>query len=137
MLLQLKIFPLLFALYFIFAISPPAFADTIETETTENTAQIAGPFMLSLLLSHGAGLYRIGQPQRAKTYSIAHVLLVDVPLVAMACGMIIHHIDPLIFQGEVLKVTEYVANTLLISFAVSAPVIRFFECRDVLRARSR
>ena len=108
------------------AASPIPAADSAEVAGT-NT-----PFLLSLLVSHGAGLYAMGQPKKAAPYLVASIAFVDVPLVVLGAGIIANGFWPELFQGTVLTVTEYVVQISLMSVLVAIPAVRFFECREVL-----
>jgi len=110
-----------------------AFADSVDDDVQTRNVYATAPFLLSLLLSHGAGLYKIDQSQKAKPYLIAHIACVDIPVLALGCAIAINHLNPEFFEGDTLEVTEYIVNTLVISIPVSALVIRLLECRDVRR----
>ena len=102
-------------------------------EPSLNTSNVWRPFFLSLFLSHGSGFYAMHQPKKAKPYLWANIFLIDIPFVIMAAGIISNKINPDLYQGTILFMTEYVVNTCLISFIFAIPSIRFFECWNIIK----
>ena len=47
--------------------------------------------------------------------------------------MIVNKVCPELFEGSALTVTEYVVNACLLSIIIMVPLVRFLECRQVLR----
>lgn len=117
---------ILFLFALIFCVNSPALSAPQEKEASMTT-----PLLLSLLLSHGSGPYKLGLP--AEPYLVTHIVFTDIPLLALGVGIIMNQITPEFFSGNTLMITEYVVNAMVLSVLVSAPVIRFFECRKVLR----
>jgi hypothetical protein len=127
---------LLFLMLFIMSINY-GFSETNKEEQSPEIMEGNGPFLLSLSLSHGSGLYALKQPKAAFPYLMTHIFLVDIPLVILLGAIIVNNISPGFYQGTALTITEYVVNTCVISILVSIPVIRFFECRKVLKTKKK
>jgi hypothetical protein len=125
----------LFLIVFALSSEGKVFSDPMTGDPSAPAPIASTPFLLSLIFSHGAGLYALDQAQIANPYLLSNIFLVDIPLISLLGGIIVNKVNPDIFRGEVLGVTEYVVNAFLVCVLLSAPVIRIFECRDVLRHR--
>jgi hypothetical protein len=111
------------------------FPDNANRESKMKSIKSINPLLLSLTLSHGSGLYALNQPEKAKRFLYANILFTDIPMVLMIGGILMNKICPEVFQGTVLTVTEYFVNLCVISFYLSIPTIRIFECRSVWKIR--
>lgn len=113
------------------------YSDKNTDSSSTEAMQCNCPFFLSLFLSHGSGLYAIKQQQKAFPYLLAHIFLIDIPALILIGGIIHYKIQPEFYQGTNLTIAEYVSNSLLLIVIGAIPVIRFLECRAVLKARNR
>jgi hypothetical protein len=104
------------------------FASSATEEGQPDKMCISKPVLQSLVFSHGAGFYALGENRRAAPYLVAHIVFVDIPLFALAAGMAANMIDSTLFSGSVLSATEYVVNALLICVLIAVPAIRIIEC---------
>lgn len=71
---------------------------------------LSRPFLLSLTLSHGSGLYSLQLSHKAKKYFWGNILFFDLPIVILVSSIILNYHNPSFFQGTILKITEYVVN---------------------------
>ena len=110
---------------------------SVENESFKGIMQGNGPFLLSLLLSHGSGLYLMKQPNNAFPYLLSNIIVVDLPILILISGIILNYTSPEFFQGTTLTITEYVVNTCFVIILIAVPLIRFLECREVLKIRKK
>jgi len=89
-------------------------------------------FWLSLVFSHGSGLYNQNEPEKAYPYLISNIVFIDIPLFLMGGSILLSKIKPEVFEGTTLKVVEYITNACLFSVIIGIPIIRYFECKSVL-----
>ena len=106
--------------------------DTGGLNEEKNRAQESGgsPLLMSLFLSHGSGLYILGEPEKAKPYLASSIIFSDIPAVILAAAIIVNYAAPDIFEGDTLVFTEYLVNACVISILVSVPLLRILECID-------
>ncbi len=104
-----------------------------DFKTSDNSMKIRNknPFILSLILSHGSGLYALNENTKAQPYLFSNIFLIDIPIAILITGIVLNNIRPDIFQGNILTATEYISNSLLITIPISMIVIRIFECRRI------
>ncbi|MBN2036199.1 MAG: hypothetical protein JW768_05610 [Chitinispirillaceae bacterium] len=108
--------------------------DSIDMNHKDNCSKIISkPFLLSLTLSHGSGLYSLRLPEKAKKYLWGNILFFDIPIAILASSIIIHYQHPSFFQGTTLTITEYIVNLCVLSIPISFFTTRYFECRDVYK----
>ena len=86
---------------------------------------------LSLLFSHGSGLYLLNENDKALPYLLLNIFLVDIPILFLSTEIILNKTNPDIFQGDFLAASEYISNSLVFTIPIFVLLIRYFEYKEI------